>query len=86
MKRSAVSRIRLYEEALVMQVLVTPQRTIRRIGNHHALQLYVSEARIGWQLAGNLRQLLTIDPVANDRSRWKEASGYFLLLHKPEGS
>ena len=50
-----------------METIVTPERTVQRIADRSALEEFVERRNIGWQLAGNLRQLRGFDLVGNDR-------------------
>ena len=59
---------------LVGIMLVTPQMTAHAIPDRAALQRFVDErSYIGWQLHGNLRQLMRIDKVGGDRHQRHEA-------------
>ena len=66
-----------------MQVLVTPERTVWHMESRSDLKAYTDAHKIGWKLAGNLRQLLGYDKVCthgdNARSGRSKASQYFLL-------
>ena len=62
-----------------METIVTPERTVQRIADRSALEEFVERRNIGWQLAGNLRQLRGFDLVGNDRQQRKKADNYFLL-------
>ena len=59
--------------------LISPERTIHRIASRADLDELVEARGVGWQLAGNLRQLLGYDQVGADRTRRRTASGWYLL-------
>ena len=62
-----------------MPTLVTPDRTIFRIASRSELDAWAEARLIGWQLRGNLAQLLSLNKVGNDRKASHQAGGYFVL-------
>ena len=67
-----------------MPCILSPEWTLHRIPDDKteakaAVAKLVEERKLGWRIAGNLRQLCGVDEVGADRKDRKEASGWKLL-------
>eukprot|EP00966_Prymnesium_polylepis_P324509 7380546-Prymnesium_polylepis.1 len=67
-----------------MPCILSPDWTLHRIPDDKteaktAVEKLVKQHKLGWKLAGNLRQLCAVDKVGADRTQRKEASGWMLL-------